>query len=109
MVYAHDQSKFGDMNWMKACNGISHELWSKLGSAVKAIINDKDKNIDPQKLNEENIETVIKILKEERHLAIEERHYLRSFYKEQLHLNQSQINHRNVKCLQFMITIQNIN
>eukprot|EP01084_Bolivina_argentea_P128673 227401_1 len=69
------------MDWQKACNAIKHEMWSKLASSVRAIVNDKNRNIDQYDLSVECINKVINILKEERHLAVEEREYLRKLLK----------------------------
>ena len=42
------------MDWHKACNGVSHELWPKLASSVRAIINDKNRSIDQFDLSAES-------------------------------------------------------
>eukprot|EP01084_Bolivina_argentea_P214726 364516_1 len=76
----HDYKKTEfEMNWSKACNGISHEMWPKLSSAVKAIIDHTKNNIELQKIDVPNIDKVINILAEKRFLAVEERTYLRLF------------------------------
>eukprot|EP01084_Bolivina_argentea_P019825 36857_1 len=67
------------MDWFKACNGINHEIFPKLSSAVRGIINGKAKEIDKYDLSQKCINKVIGILKEEQYLAIEEREYLRLF------------------------------
>eukprot|EP01084_Bolivina_argentea_P171570 297239_1 len=69
------------MDWFKACNGIQHEMWSKLAIAVKSIIIDDATKIKMDNLSEKNIIQVINILKNRRHLAIEERGYLRRFLR----------------------------
>eukprot|EP01084_Bolivina_argentea_P194520 333761_1 len=72
-----DNGDIGKMDWIKACKGLTHEMWPKIASTVTAIISDTDKNLN--QFDEENIDKVIQILKDERHLAIEERHYLTAF------------------------------
>eukprot|EP01084_Bolivina_argentea_P019827 36867_1 len=65
------------MDWGKICNGIRHEMWPKLASAVRAIINNKKTKVEQNDLSNDCIDKVINILKQERHLAVEERQYLR--------------------------------
>eukprot|EP01084_Bolivina_argentea_P044027 81057_1 len=69
------------MDWWKVCNAISHEMWPILSSTVKAIIDNTDaekhKIINVYKLTDDVIDDVIDILKTQRHLAVEERQYLK--------------------------------
>eukprot|EP01084_Bolivina_argentea_P200532 342903_1 len=67
----NDQIKFY-MNWDHICNAIQHEMWPKLANIVRAVIN----NADESKHKILDIHDVIKILRNERYLAIEERQYL---------------------------------
>eukprot|EP01084_Bolivina_argentea_P019828 36870_1 len=82
------------MSWAKACNAISHEMWPKLASAVKSIVNDK--NINEYDINNDCINKVITILKEERHLAVEERQYLCQLLKRGSRFNSQKHNYSEV-------------
>ena len=61
-------------------------MWPKLASVINAMIDQDDDNkedekesprIDEYDLSDEFIDNVINILKEQRHLPVEEREYLR--------------------------------
>eukprot|EP01084_Bolivina_argentea_P129486 228691_1 len=78
-----DSSQFKKlvMNWHNIILCIKHEMWSKLASVINAMVNDKDEKeenkIDLNDLSDECIDNLLLTLKEERHLPIEERQYLR--------------------------------
>eukprot|EP01084_Bolivina_argentea_P249156 416972_1 len=67
------------MNWLRACNGISHEMWPKLASVVKATINDSKIKIESNDMSNHTIDKVIESVKQDKHLPIEETKYLTEF------------------------------
>eukprot|EP01084_Bolivina_argentea_P314599 544914_1 len=68
------------LDWTQVCNGISHEMWPKLASAVKSIVTDQA--INQHDLSVTSIDKVIDILKNKRNLCIEEQEYLRRFLQQ---------------------------
>eukprot|EP01084_Bolivina_argentea_P039563 73111_1 len=56
-----DENQSFMMDWMKICECVSHEMWPKLSSIIKAII--RQKNIDVFKINNKNIKKIIDCLK----------------------------------------------
>eukprot|EP01084_Bolivina_argentea_P309263 534943_1 len=66
------------MDWMKICECISHEMWPKLSSIIKSII--REKNIDNYQINNENIKNIIDSLTT-RTIEIEPIKYLQKLIK----------------------------
>eukprot|EP01084_Bolivina_argentea_P193897 332639_1 len=69
------------MSWYNVCKCVRQEMWPKLANALKSIVNNDDKTtkdkIDPHDLSNNAIDKIIQNLKSKRHLAIEERKYLK--------------------------------
>eukprot|EP01084_Bolivina_argentea_P083588 151345_1 len=85
IIDKNDSSLNFRLNWLHIIECIRHEMWPKLASSIYAIIDNKDeakhKIIDLYNLDGDTISDVIEILKSKRHLAIEERDYLRNLIK----------------------------
>eukprot|EP01084_Bolivina_argentea_P250554 419849_1 len=68
------------IGWNNVCKYIHQDMWPKLASIVKSIIDDeqrkKNTKFDINNLSDQNIDYVIDILKDKRHLPMEERTYL---------------------------------
>eukprot|EP01084_Bolivina_argentea_P114743 204231_1 len=73
------------MSWNHVSQCVAHEMWPKLASAIKGIVNNADETqhpmIDAYDLSDKNTDNIINILKSERQLAIEEREYLKKLVK----------------------------
>ncbi len=67
-----------ELNWDRICNCIGHEMWPKLASSIRGIVNEQKNEIKSEDFSEESIEKIIEILKGKRNLAIEERIYLKA-------------------------------
>eukprot|EP01084_Bolivina_argentea_P273859 466616_1 len=64
------------INWMHIIQCIKHEMWPQLASVINAMIENEENKININDLSEKCVESVMKTLKEKRHLPIEERQYL---------------------------------
>ena len=62
------------MDWMKICNAIQHEVYPKVSSVVKSIINKN--NINKMDLSPNTVNTVIEKLKS-KNIATEPREYIK--------------------------------
>ena len=75
------------LSWLHICNAIKHEMYPKLASAIRPIIqdqkHDEDSSDDEDTLKiglydiQQNVNKVIEYLKTKRKLAVEERDYLK--------------------------------
>eukprot|EP01084_Bolivina_argentea_P136232 239931_1 len=73
-----DNTNTFKIDWNHIIQCITHEMWPKLASVIKAMTNNSTDNlkIDVNDLSDKTVENVINILKDERYLPIEERQYL---------------------------------
>ena len=76
------------LSWLNICNAIKHEMYPKLASAIRPIIQDQKQDEhstddDEEQLKiglydiQQNLDNVIEYLKKKRRLAVEERDYLK--------------------------------
>ena len=76
------------LSWLNICNAIKHEMYPKLASAIRPIIQDQkhdeeSSDDDEDTLNiglyeiQQNVKNVIEYLKTKRKLAVEESEYLK--------------------------------
>ena len=63
------------MTWMNIANCVDHEMYTKLGSVLRAIVDEHDKH--EQEINAQSMDELMEILKRKRNLCVEERAYLR--------------------------------
>jgi len=66
------------LNWERICNCIAHEMWPKLASTLRGILNEEKHEIKSENISEESIDKIIEILKGKRNLANEERIYFKA-------------------------------
>ena len=67
--------------WTKIASCVSHEMYGKLSSAIKSIVNNHKYDIGLYDIDNKHIDKMIDILKTKRNLGIEERVYLKKLCK----------------------------
>eukprot|EP01084_Bolivina_argentea_P219448 372196_1 len=76
----HDEKSESFMNWNNVCQCVKQQMWPKLSSAIKSIVDSLDGDnvflFWDNVITNDSIDIVINKLKEKRHLQIEERKYL---------------------------------
>eukprot|EP01084_Bolivina_argentea_P260536 440016_1 len=74
-----------ELNWRHIANCVDKEMYAKLGSAIRSII-DEDKASKQHIIQStKNVDELMDILKNKRNLGIEERQYLRNLIKRAQH------------------------
>ena len=63
-------------NWIHVANCVHHEMYPKLSSAICSIIKQENKHFDVHNLEDQAIENMLKCLKKQRNLGIDEGNYL---------------------------------
>ena len=67
------------MKWENIINCVSHEMWTKLASTIKSIIDDKENNINIyDEPNIKSINKILNILTTKRNLDKEPADYLKN-------------------------------
>ena len=92
------------MNWHKICNCIEHEMYPKVASAIRTLINKQNQNdpkkndgetlIDQYDLSPKSESKLIESLKTKKKLAIEERTYLQGLIERARSFTPIQNNHQ---------------
>ena len=92
-----------ELDWDRICNCIGHEMWPKLASSIRAIVNEAKNEIKSKDFSEEkNVEKIIDILKNKRNLVIEERTYLKQLIKRAKQWKDARMNAVTDQCLVFV-------
>ena len=76
-----------ELNWDRICECIGHEMWPKLASSIRGIVNDQKNNIKSDDFSDKTVQEIIEILKAKRNLAIEERMYFKALVQRAKPLN----------------------
>eukprot|EP01084_Bolivina_argentea_P308635 533733_1 len=88
----HTNNAESKITWFNIANCVNHEMYPKLGSAIRAIVNKSDINngggddakIGLYDLESKHIKIMTAILKEKRNLGVEERNYLKKLIERAL-------------------------
>ena len=64
------------LNWMHVANCVHHEMYPKLSSAIRSIIKQENQHFELHNLEDQAIKKMLRFLKTQRNLGIEERNYL---------------------------------
>ena len=63
-------------SWIHVANCVHHEMYPKLSSAIRSIIKQENQHFNVHDLEDQAIKSMLKYLKKQRNLGIEERNYL---------------------------------